>query len=77
MVKEDRNIKPITPNYNNSVNQLFKDNKSIQMGVSVTDVSNNSKLMGINKEQLSRNGIKLGDFKRSFKSTSMIDKKAT
>jgi hypothetical protein len=58
-------------NYNNSLNDLFKTDQCLEMGVSITDMVNNSKLMGNNKSK-AKNSMKLSDFKKSFKSSTVI-----
>lgn len=57
---------------NNSFNDLFKDDRSIQMGVSIVDKATNSKFVNNNRENAMSKSIKLSDFKKSFKSSSIV-----
>ncbi len=71
--RDERNGKNVPPNLNNSLYDLFKDDRSIQMGVSIIDQANNSKL--VNRENPLGKSVKLSDFKKSFKSASLVNRK--
>lgn len=72
---EDKYHKNAYPSIQNSISNIFREERNIEMGVSIFDPSSNSKLFNNNHENALGKSLKISDFKKSFKSSSMMGRK--
>lgn len=57
--------------------ELFRDDKSVQMGVKITDTNSNSKLFGRDRDRSDKKNCNLEEFKNQSKLTDGFKARAS